>query len=285
MSLFVNPQNQKLLWDMIHKNDLISRVFLNSSSHQKEEWFRTVIQLFYDQHMSKSQNRNITIRELGEMNRETLTYMNQKLRDYLTPNQNVNANSGANSGANSYANSGANASPTIITMPSKQESYNEQFQQRQKEYEQMNEKKAPDVLEFGEKIEDQPISNMEDLIQSHIKMREAELKQYSPPHVLPNQNTQKFNEVVPLVIDKKSNITVEIESLQEQEQDQEKSKKTVTWQIEGSDSEQMISDNNDNDNSSRSRLDKLEAIVLELSNKIETMILEIQSIKTSEKPI
>jgi len=206
---------------------------------------------------------------------------NSGANTYANSGANAYANSGANSGANTYANSGANDSPTIITMPSKQESYNEQFQQRQKEYEQMNEKKAPDVLEFGEKIEDQPISNMEELIRSHMKARDDELKQYSAPHVLPNQNTQKFNEVVPLVIDKKTNITVEIESLQEEER--EKSKKTVTWQIEGSDSEQMISDNNDNN--SRRRLDKLESLVLELANKIETMILEIQSIKTSEKPI
>jgi hypothetical protein len=273
MSLFVNPQNQKLLWDMIHKNELINRVFLNSSSQQKEEWFRTVIKLFYDQHMTKSGNRNITIDELQEMNRQTLTYMNQKLREYSSPEPIHNYPTNIDAG------------PTVISMPSKQESYNEQFQQRQREYEQMNEKKAPEVLNFNEKVEDQPISNMEDLLQSHMKMREAELKQYSPSVPLQRPVTiqpNQINEVVPLVIDEKSNITIEIETVEDQEP--EKSKKTVSWQIEGSDSDQINIDGIF-DTREESRLEKLESLVLKLANKVETMILEIQVMKSNEKPI
>uniref|UniRef100_A0A6C0JJB4 Uncharacterized protein n=1 Tax=viral metagenome TaxID=1070528 RepID=A0A6C0JJB4_9ZZZZ len=280
MSLFVNPQNQKLLWDVINKGDLIGRVFLNSSSQQKEEWFRTVIQLFYDKHMTKSGNRNITIHELQDINRQTLTYMNQKLREYLMPNQNVGTN-------------------VSSTMPSKQESYNEKFQHRQKEYEQMNEKKAPEVLNFNEKVEDQPISNMEDLIQSHIKMREAELKQYSPsltlvpPHSVPGSQRQSTlvenvtssyqkNEVVPLVIDKKTNITIEIETVEDKEP--EKGKKAVSWQIDSLNSEQINIDEIV-DTRKESRLEKLESLVLELANKVETIISEFQLMKSNEKSI
>jgi len=277
MSLFVNPQNQKLLWDIIHKSDLINRVFLNSTNQRKEEWFRNIIQMFYNRQIEKQGNRNITMQELKDINRETLIFMNEKLREYVKPTPIPIYGSGP--GAVPIAGS------TVITMPSKQESYNEQFQQRQKEYEQMNEKKAPDVLNFSENIDDKPISNMEDLIQSHIKMREAELKQYShaPPIPNPNVSNQLQNEVIPLIIDKKSNISLEIEPVElVNDEISEKSKKSVTWQIESSDSEEIISDENNNNSC---RLDKLESIVLDLATKIETILMEIQSMKSNEKSI
>lgn len=268
MSLFVNPQNQKLLWDMMHKNGLISRVFLNSSPQQKEEWFKTVIQLFYDRHMGKHGNRNITIRELSDMNRDTLIYMNQKLREYLMPTSNPGPTSGSNPGSI--------PGPTITTsnpgsIPGpipKQNSYYEQFDQRQKEYERMNEKTAPEVANFSEKIEDQPISNMDELIRNHMKARDDELKQYSPapPYMQPHSMPRAPNEAIPLVIDKNTNITIEIESLQEVP---EKSKKSVSWQTNNSETGLL----------EQSRLDKLESIVLELSSKIETIISELHAIK------
>jgi hypothetical protein len=61
--------------------------------------------------------------------------------------------------------------------------YKNEFSQRQKEYETMLEKKSPDAPDFSEKIEDGVISNMDELIKTHLQQRENELKMYGPPPI------------------------------------------------------------------------------------------------------
>ena len=199
MALYVSAQNQKLLWEVLHKNELVHRVFVGpSTQRQKEDWFKSVVQLFYEQ----NKYRNITKRDLNEVNRETLIYMTNKLREHLTPKTapltNVN-----------------NISTPPIVPDNREDFFNQQFTARQKEYEQMNEKKVPETVDFGDKLEDQPISNMEDLIKQHMQMRENELKQYSP---LPPGVSQ-------LKIDSKTNITLDAVVIDEGV----KPKKTVRW--------------------------------------------------------
>jgi len=72
---------------------------------------------------------------------------------------------------------------------SKSDLLNKNFAIRQKEYEDMNEKKVPDTIDFRDKIDDEPISNMDEVLRTHLQMRENELKQYAPLPVVPeNKN-------------------------------------------------------------------------------------------------
>ena len=90
---------------------------------------------------------------------------------------------------------------------------------RQKEYESMFEKKAPETIDFRDKIDDEPISNMEEVLRTHLQMRENELKQYSPPQLIP-ENKNKI--VVDADIDI-NNITIELGN-------DPKTKKSVSWE-------------------------------------------------------
>jgi len=58
-----------------------------------------------------------------------------------------------------------------------------QFQVRQQEYTQMLDKPTPDSVNFREKVDDQAISNMEELIEQHRRQREKELAEFAPPPI------------------------------------------------------------------------------------------------------
>jgi hypothetical protein len=84
-----------------------------------------------------------------------------------------------------------NPTPVAITTPpivpdNRAEMFNRQFLDRQKEYENMLEKKAPADVNFREQIEDGVISNMDELIKKQLQDRETEFKLYSPPAIVPS---------------------------------------------------------------------------------------------------
>jgi nitrate reductase cytochrome c-type subunit len=273
MALYVSAQNQKLLWEVLHKNELVHRVFSGQSNQrQKEEWFKSVVQLFYEQ----NKYRNITKHDLNEVNRETLIYMTNKMREHLTPKQAPLTNTN-------------NISTPPIIPDNREDFFNKQFTARQKEYEQMNEKKVPETIDFGDKLEDQPISNMEDLIKQHMQMRENELKQYSP---LPPSVPQSVSQ---LKIDSKTNITLDAVVIDESV----KPKKEVRWQSDNGQSEYMSrqSDNGQSDNgqseymsgqsdngqseyiTSQKEIELIRKTIIEMSSKMEIMMLEIENLK------
>jgi hypothetical protein len=90
---------------------------------------------------------------------------------------------------------------------------------RQKEYESMFEKKAPKSIDFRDKLDDEPITNMEEVLRTHLQMRENELKQYAPLPLIP-ENKNKI--VIDSDIDI-NNITIELG-------DEPKIKKSVSWE-------------------------------------------------------
>jgi hypothetical protein len=171
MSIYVTPENQKLLWSVLHKNPLIAQVFSANQIHQKELWFKTIIENFFNQYRFKTLSK----RDLQQLNQDTLNYMIQQLREHLSKSQPAKQNISVPSSQNLMIDT------PPIPQNNRQDLFNNQFQQRQKDYEQMSEKKAPDTIDFRDKVDDEPISNMDELIRTHMQMRENELKQYSPP--------------------------------------------------------------------------------------------------------
>jgi hypothetical protein len=72
----------------------------------------------------------------------------------------------------------------------KQELYNKAFGERQQQYEQMFAKPPVPEINFTEKNDDHPISNMDELIERHKKERESELTKFSPLKEFLPQNSQ-----------------------------------------------------------------------------------------------
>lgn len=166
MALYVNAENQKLLWNIINKHPIINEYFLNKPIENKSYWFQSCIQYIY----VNIQSENLSMHTLQDYNKETLRFMLNNIKE-------------------SYKNEFTNQTKTDIIPPikenienklSKNELINQNFSIRQKEYENMLEKKIPDSIDFRDKMNDEPISNMDEILQTHLKMRENELKQYTP---------------------------------------------------------------------------------------------------------
>jgi len=74
MALFIDRNNQTLLWEMIHKNQQINNVFDNEQN--KQEWFKQNISKQYDTIRTKSLSRE----DLSSINKNTLSQMWSELQ-------------------------------------------------------------------------------------------------------------------------------------------------------------------------------------------------------------
>lgn len=135
MSLYVHAENQTLLWNTIQKMPEFHRAPI-----QKEQWFSNIIRHFYQQH----QHQQLTPADLQILNRQTIAYMVEDLHAYASTPR---------------------AQPKIM----------DAFASRQYEYESQTKPKEPPVANFGEKIDDEAITNMDELIQQQIKQREYDV--------------------------------------------------------------------------------------------------------------
>jgi hypothetical protein len=97
------------------------------------------------------------------------------------------------------------------------------FNERQKDYEAMSAKPLPPEVNFSEILKDEPISNMEELIQAQQKQREYD--------ILIAQKDSLIQTNHPIIhIDKKNDVPIQAEELIDTEQ-----KKRVTWSDESTD--------------------------------------------------
>lgn len=226
MSLYVVSTNQELLWNVISKNSYIQTFFSQYNPDRKIEWFKTIISNIYE----KYKNRNLTVTELNSINKETISYMIQNVREQtnsISAPTSPNNNNPDIQSVNSYT---INTPPIIKN--NQQDIYANQFEQRQKEYELMNKRKIPDSVDFTEKLDDDGvIENMDTLVQQQLKQREYDMNNIPPPaNIVSQQNqTNISNNVVErpkLNIDTDSNINISIQELDQH------NKKSVSWKDE-----------------------------------------------------
>lgn len=208
MALYVNPENQKLLWNIINKHPKITEYFLYKPPENKSYWFQSCIGYIYE----NIKYENLTFEMLQHYNKETLKYMLSTIIKESTINNDLR---------NEVQYSRTNIEQTMSQHMPKSELLNNNFAIRQKEYEDMVEKKVPDTIDFRDKIDDEPISNMDDVLRTHLQMRENELKQYAP---------------LPLVPESKNNIiitdknVINERSIGETNDQDSNSKKSVSWE-------------------------------------------------------
>lgn len=168
MSLYIHQENQKLLWDSIHQYPLFQS-FNNQDPQVKEQWFRSVIEKFYDNNRFKI----LSIKEVQQLNRETILYMIEALKQNTQRVANVNQSPAA-----SYSDlpfETKDASRDAI-MERKQNEIQSKFTLRQQEYSSMLQNGPSFEIDFSEKQQDDtPIENMENLMQNVMKQREYDL--------------------------------------------------------------------------------------------------------------
>ena len=210
MSLYIHPENQELLWNIVNQNSFLTATLSTQTPSQKQVWFKGIIETFYNMNKHKTLDKS----QLNKLNKDTLVYMIQMVR--AAPPMESSFMFDRNSRT---VNSFIDASPPktnapLITTPpvipdNRAEMFNAQFQSRQREYESMLEKKAPTEVNFSEKIEDGIISNMDELIKRQLQEREEEFKLYAPP---PISQGPTGTPISPVVSDKPNNVTMEFET-------------------------------------------------------------------------
>ena len=149
MALFISVDNQNLLYDMINKTSEIHTVF--SNVQEKNAWFKKMIENQYQQ-----LPQNITREVLLATNRKVLTTMVEQLR---------------------LAQSSRSISQSINTL---KRDNTPNIDQIQLQYKSMFDIQKPKEIDFSEKLDDDVITNMDELIEQQKKMRERELQDYLP---------------------------------------------------------------------------------------------------------
>lgn len=237
MSLYVVQENQELLWNVISKNIYIRDYFAPYNPEKKNEWFKTIIRMFYE----KYKTQNLTVAEVNNVNKETISYMIHNIREQI--NQSVAKTSAPTPATPSYQPANSYAIPTPPIIPdTRQDVYTKEFEQRQQEYANLNKKVVPADVNFTEKADDGVIQNMDELVKLQMQQRAYEMTMIPPPI---NQTNQSATEVVShvkpnvkrsiqtpppppkLQIDTTSNIEISIEEIIPTN-----NKKSVTWKTD-----------------------------------------------------
>jgi hypothetical protein len=253
MSLYVVPENQELLWNVISKNIYIQDFFAPYNPEKKNEWFKAIIRNFYERYKMQK----LTVADLNAVNKETITYMIQNVREQIS--QPVAKTTTPTQTTPSYQPANSYSIPTPPIVPdARQDIYAKEFEQRQQEYANLNKKVVPANVNFTEKADDGVIQNMDELVKQQMQQRVYEMSLIPPPVNKVSQpasaqpasaqpasakpasakpasakptptlaNTFVQNAPPKLQIDASSNIEISIEEF-----DSTNSKKSVTWKTD-----------------------------------------------------
>jgi len=225
MSLYVVSANQELLWNVISKNSYIQTFFSRYNPDTKVDWFKTIVSKFYDQYRTQQ----LTVNDLNRVNKETISYMIQNIREQTNSTSNPTSPNDVPSvqPVNSYSIN----TPPIVTN-NRQDIYASEFEQRQNEYAAMNKRSVPDDVDFAEKNDDGVIENIDVLVQQQLKQREYDMNNIPPPINISSQTKQLIhsndNERPKLHIDTDSTINISIQEIEQPTLD----KKMVSWKDE-----------------------------------------------------
>jgi len=212
MSQYVTTENQKLLWNVISKNPIVND-FFSINPYKKDEWFKSIIKMFYDKNTGRMLNQT----DLLMLNKSTISYMIQNIKEKTLSKPSAQIQLDQNF-----------LKPYSIT-ENKVEKIGNQFEQKQVEYNSLFDRKVPEAPEFSEK-QDKPLSNMDELIQQHLREREEELRKYAPlplvqepQKALPTQQSNKLK-----IEQSPDTINIQIEEIPEPDTS-DRLIKTVSW--------------------------------------------------------
>lgn len=180
MSLYIHKENQKLIWESLQQIPQFHE-FTRQQSGKQEEWFKEIIQQFYESNKFKL----LTLRELQQLNRETVSYMINDMNQYLHPPKKNDYNSvyNSNNTINSFSFDSFDSQPVTreAIQEKKQQDFQKGFLERQEEYNKMLNRTPQKDIDFSEKIQEDPIDNLEALIKKKIEEREYDIAENNTP--------------------------------------------------------------------------------------------------------
>lgn len=144
MTLFIQKGNIKMIWDVISMCPMFQELFTTDDT--KKEWFNRIIGQVQHQ-----LGRNVSMKELGNVNRETIKLMMANLKkNYFMISTDIDSRH----------------KPLIIGSES-----DTPFLRRKEEYEKMKSVYIPPQIDFRSMEVDKPMTNMNELIEKHQNQR------------------------------------------------------------------------------------------------------------------
>jgi hypothetical protein len=273
MSLYILNENQKLIWDSMNKIPQF-QMFGKDIPGQREDWFRDIIQKFYESNKFKL----LSVSELQQLNRDTVAYMIQELKSqsYSTFAPTMG----------SFFEDVPTNNAQMLSFPSneierksvtrdyiaeqKQEELNRYFSERQKEYGAMLTRGPGQEIDFRMDIESGPIENMDELVKRQMESRDSELNIYKETQLKQNPLGKMENPLGKMenplgVIDLDSDSSNFVSQ-----------KKTVHW---SSNPPRSILKN------SEPRRDELKEFMNDIRNSVRMLQNELDVIKQTREPI
>ena len=202
MSLYIHSENQKLLWNSIKTFPLFNICFNNEE--QKMTWFKGIIRIFYEQNP-----KTIINTQLSEINRKTIIYMLKDLKAYTESLTASNTVSSIPSHEPEPREKNGPLPNTAIGMPyisnydkniereERIKSIESRLVEKQHEMDSILHRPTPPEIDFRMVEKDDPIINIDELLQKHI--RERELYQE-----IPQQIQQSIQEDTITILDKEN---------------------------------------------------------------------------------
>lgn len=149
MSSYITASNQEMLWRTIQKNALFSQTL---TQEQQPIWFREIIGNFY----SENVNKNLSNSELLELNKSTLRFMIHNLKGRVTREPTLNE-------------------PINDRLEPQSVSYQSNYDTLQNNYNDMHKRIIPEEPDFKERMDDDKIQNMDELIQQQLRERKLDI--------------------------------------------------------------------------------------------------------------
>ena len=182
MSLYIHSENQKMLWDSIQTSPLFNVCFNNDD--KKYIWFKSIIRMFYEKNPNK-----IGKAELSEMNHKTIVYMVKEMKTLIT-SPSTTSNTTPNTGSNTILSSDISSFTTMPYISNYDNNQEERIKtieyrlvEKQHEMNSLLHHPSPPEIDFRISEKDEPILNIDELLQKHI--RDRELYQEIPHQLQP----------------------------------------------------------------------------------------------------
>jgi hypothetical protein len=175
MPQYLHIENQRILWNAISMNTDFDKCNIN-----KRDWFEMILSNFND----KCKTPDINKHELMQLNRETIDYMVQDLKSINAVKQVKqddfqSYSSDSNFSKDSFLIKEPSFSKDSFLIPQtiqekniRSENLDQKYASVQDEYKALNFRPIPQEIDFRYKDKDEPIMDMENLLQRHMKDRE-----------------------------------------------------------------------------------------------------------------
>jgi len=203
MAQYIHPDNQSLLWDVLHASKLFVRVF--PTANEQTAWFRDVMQTVYQQRIAPSggnysaiggQPVSLTPAMLETYNRETMAYMVQELqRRVQRPYERPHVNQG---GSASLQIPSLNMIPVADVRKPKSD-IEQRMAEHQRDFDHYLGEKRPTEIDFRMDQVDTPLDNTD--IETLIKhQKEERMRLRGGDAVTPTHSLQQIYDNIPTAL-------------------------------------------------------------------------------------